>query len=98
MPFKRVKTTEERFHESYFKTSCGCWIWLGVAKHNGYGQIKVYKKYIRAHRLAYELFNGKIPLGSLICHTCDIPSCVNPEHLWLGTHVENALDMVKKGR
>jgi hypothetical protein len=84
---------------AYVKTSDTCWIWIGAKKRNGYGKFSMQgKKWLIASRASYEIFKGKIAEGMFICHLCDIPSCVNPEHLWAGTHVENTMDMVDKGR
>jgi hypothetical protein len=71
-----------------------CWIFIGSKDKNGYG--KLCKG--RAHRISYEIHKGKIPNGIMVCHTCDNPSCVNPEHLWLGTCKQNIVDSVQKGR
>jgi len=75
----------------------GCWEWCG-GKACGYGQLKVAGKMLKAHRVAYELFVGKIPDGLFVCHSCDNPGCVNPTHLFLGTHQDNMNDMSRKGR
>lgn len=56
------------------------------------------KKAKRAHRIAYELFIGKIPGGLFVCHSCDNPICTNPKHLWTGTNTQNVMDSIKKGR
>ena len=75
-----------------------CWIWAGNQDKYGYGRIGInYKRYY-AHRLAYELIYGLIPEGMLVCHKCDNPLCINPEHLFLGTNGDNSKDMVNKNR
>jgi len=87
---------------SFVEKTNNCWIWNGSVFHNGYGQFhlnnKKIKIHIRAHRFSYILFKGKIPHNKCVCHSCDNPSCVNPDHLWIGTHKENAVDRVRKGR
>ena len=76
-----------------------CWIWNGVRTREGYGHL-VNKEYSHfyAHRFSYLLFYGSIPEGLKICHSCDNPWCVNPEHLWAGTQNDNVQDAVRKGR
>lgn len=76
-----------------------CWPWTGsVLKNSGYGQFWwPEKKVCTAHVAAYELFVGKRH-GLCVCHSCDNPVCVNPSHLWLGTHRQNTQDMFTKGR
>lgn len=75
-----------------------CWIWKRSKTESGYGIVCINGIKMRAHRLSYEVFNNVI-IGSLFaCHRCDNPSCVNPEHIFLGTAKDNFLDMRKKGR
>lgn len=71
-----------------------CWIWKGGQAGDGYGSFDQE----RAHRVAYELFIGPIPEGRDICHSCDVPLCVRPAHLFPGTPKQNSEDMVTKGR
>lgn len=76
----------------------GCWEWQKGLFSTGYGQMSVKGRNRGAHVVAYEIFNGEIPEGMLVCHKCDNPICINPEHLFLGTNKDNMEDMVNKGR
>lgn len=71
-----------------------CWTWTAFKRPNGYGAFRSRL----AHRFSYELHNGAIPKGLCVCHRCDVRDCVNPEHLFLGTHLDNAKDRDHKGR
>lgn len=76
-----------------------CWPWGGTIHHRGYGIIvNDHKRNALAHRVTYERFNGPIPDGMMVCHRCDNPPCVNPAHLFLGTHQDNMTDRNRKGR
>jgi hypothetical protein len=76
----------------------GCHIWTGGVNDFGYGLIRHGNRHKRAHRVAWERANGAIPAGKIILHICDVPCCVNPNHLRLGTQDDNMKDMGRKGR
>lgn len=77
----------------------GCWLWLGGWDNDGYGKINKNGKTVAyAHRFFYQIHKGEIPDGKLVLHKCDSPACCNPDHLFLGTHADNALDKCRKGR
>jgi hypothetical protein len=97
-----IISLKKRFWEKVNKTD-KCWLWTGAVNIGGYGRIHVDGQIVLAHRISYELHNGKIPQddsyhGICVLHTCDTPSCVNPNHLQLGTHRDNMQDMSKKKR
>lgn len=92
------RNTVESLKAKTTKTSTGCWEWAGSRTKDGYGRTMEWPKSITTHRLMYKLFYGSIPEGKHILHKCDNPPCINPHHLWSGTHVDNMVDMTKKGR
>lgn len=76
----------------------GCWEWTGHCNDGGYGRVTRQTEDRLAHRYAWELENGPIPDGMFVCHHCDNPPCVRPDHLFLGTHTDNMRDAQRKGR
>lgn len=75
-----------------------CWLWIGPKVGRGYGKFRYNGKTQRAHRVVWELTNGAIPDGMFVCHRCDTPACVRPEHLFLGMPLDNVHDMTTKKR
>lgn len=86
--WKKVKVSDES----------SCWVWTGGKCNHGYGQIKIDGKDRMAHRVSWNIHFGEIPDKLLVCHKCDNPECVNPHHLFLGTHQDNMDDRNRKGR
>jgi hypothetical protein len=80
------------------KEDGGCNLWTGYRNADGYGKVTVNRVQHSAHRLIFEAEIGPIPNGMVVRHKCDNPSCVNPEHLEIGTHADNASDRAKRGR
>lgn len=81
----------------YYDPNTGCHFWTGAQVH-GYGSVRINYKHYRAHRAAWEMYRGPIPEGMCVLHKCDTRLCVNPDHLFLGDHADNNLDMMRKGR
>ena len=94
-------TTEERLWRHVDKAG-DCWIWTGKSvNQKGYGQIQIGGRETKqklVHRLSYEIHYGEIPEGMVVMHSCDNPSCVNPDHLSVGTQSQNILDAFARGR
>lgn len=95
--FMTIDKTIRRFWERV-DTTGDCWLWTGACNPQGYGLLRSRTVAFLAHRMSYVLTNGKIPSGLWVLHQCDTPACVNPNHLWLGTDLDNARDKQQKGR
>lgn len=100
MPRWEPQTVEQRFWTKVEKTE-SCWFWTAAKNQNGYGVFWPGGKPVRnvlAHRFSWQLVKGDVPDGMHVLHRCDTPDCVNPAHLFLGTHGDNMVDMAYKGR
>ncbi len=91
------KIQEERFFKYVEKTE-SCWIWKGCLDKKGYGSFNTRSQMLKAHRYSFMRFKGPLIGGMLVCHNCDNPACVNPEHLYLGTPKDNGKDLKDRNR
>jgi hypothetical protein len=106
IPRNKLSTSERFFQKIAPVDKNGCMLWIGNKYWDGYGKFHVreisnnisFWKTVRAHRYAWELKNGPIPKGLYVCHKCDNPLCVNPDHMFLGTQKNNLEDMASKKR
>lgn len=84
---------------SRIKKTDACWLWVAATTaHYGHGVLRFKNKMVKAHRVSWEIFRGEVPEGMCVLHKCDIPNCVNPDHLFIGTQTDNMKDMDSKGR
>ncbi|MEU5660142.1 HNH endonuclease [Streptomyces sp. NPDC047737] len=106
-PDERRVTTEDRFWvkvnkqgppPAHLPSLGSCWLWTASTTDWGYGKLRAQSRWCTAHRRSYEMAYGAIPEGLFVCHRCDTPACVRPDHLFLGTPQQNTQDMHLKGR
>lgn len=96
MPYAALRAKIEAY--SIPEPNSGCWLWTGSCNRDGYGRLTHSHRTVDAHRLSWLAHRGPIPDGLWVLHACDVPSCVNPDHLWLGTNSDNQRDCTTKGR
>lgn len=90
--------TIDRFEQNYVpEPMSGCWLWLNSTSKTGHGSFRMNGKRPSAHSASYQLHKGTVPKGLCVRHRCDIPSCVNPDHLELGTWADNNRDRATRG-
>lgn len=95
---QRPSAAERLTSKIEYDPNGGCWLWSGLTHPFGHGTIGVNGKNTLTHRFAWTLWRGEIPAGRHVLHKCDVPQCVNPDHLYLGSDKENARDRVERGR
>lgn len=83
---------------TYVEKTETCWLWIGALSDNGYGRLHVHRRSLSVHRLSYVIHRGAIPEGQYVLHHCDRRACIRPDHLFLGTHLDNINDMLQKKR
>ncbi len=88
----------KKFADARTDRSGDCWTWTGSLDRKGYGRACIDGRFVLAHRVAWVLRHRREPGSMLVCHTCDNPRCVNPDHLWLGTNDDNQRDKRAKRR
>ncbi len=105
IPERVLERTKERLLAQIEIDENGCWLWTGRQTVHGYGKLTVAQHDVTTHRLAWMALNGPIPdlhpgtaHGTCVCHTCDVRTCINPAHLWLGSIGDNLRDCAEKGR
>ena len=99
----RKKLRNTSIHEKLYElsmpvTESGCWIWLQYCLPQGHGRVFFRGRLWSTHRAAWEAFKGPIPQGAHVLHKCDVPCCVNPDHLYIGDHAQNMRDVKERGR
>jgi hypothetical protein len=97
---KRYGTLAERFWRHVLpEPNSGCWLWDGPVDSSGYGRFRLGSSKVRVHRVSYGMHHGRpVPNGMRVLHSCDVPACVNPDHLRLGTDADNVADKVARNR
>lgn len=98
VPIPRTPQTEEERFWAKVDKSGDCWLWQGARNPHGYGQFSRNGRHVVAHRVSWGWRHGAVPDGYLLCHRCDVPGCVNPDHLFVGTQSDNMRDCAAKGR
>lgn len=98
LPQARSRDEERFLSKVSVDTTTSCWLWTGSKDRGGYGRFRLGSRPQLAHRVAFTWWGPGISDGLECCHSCDTPACVNPAHLWAGTHLDNERDKVSKGR